>query len=206
MAKVVLKHTNNLKFAYLEGTQGELSIMDNGRFEFAFVDPNGNIQILSSTVIGRLGDLNDVRSKDVSLNTKNSSYDFEKLENYLDETRLFSNMYDRKSEELVKVGKGLFTLGEFRQFAENQATRGDFGDVVSFVYEGVAISNPFVDETARFEVNPFLYYGQKNMDNFIALAEVRIAKAKGLDSFIESLDNGRNEVTSGREVRDFGDR
>ena len=33
------------------------------------------------------------------------------------------------------------------------------GDEALFVYEGVAITDPWMDETMRFEVNPLEYYG-----------------------------------------------
>ena len=34
------------------------------------------------------------------------------------------------------------------------------GDEVLFEFEGVAITDPWLDVTARFEVNPIEYYGE----------------------------------------------
>lgn len=93
MSYVMLKGTSNLKYQELVGRVGDLTILDNGRFAFEFVDTDGVKKVLSSGVTGCLGDLNDVRSKEVNIVTKNSTYDFEKLENYLEEAKLFSHTY-----------------------------------------------------------------------------------------------------------------
>ena len=44
--------------------------------------------------------------------------------------------------------------------------------ISSFEYNGTQIANPFMDETGRFEVNPFEYYGVESIRKFIdAFAE-----------------------------------
>lgn len=93
MSLVMLKNTSNSNFKYLEGRIGNLTILDNGRFAFEFTDSDGSKNTLSSDVKGRLGDLNDIRSKEVNINTGRSSYDFVKLENYLEESKLFDHSY-----------------------------------------------------------------------------------------------------------------
>lgn len=50
----------------------------------------------------------------------------------------------------------------------------------SFEYGGVAISNPFYDETGRMPVEPEVYYGKKNLEQFI------------LDPFLLSLPQIEN--------------
>lgn len=93
MSLVMLKNTSNPNYKYLEGKVGDLTILDNGRFSFEFTDSDGSKKTLSSSVAGRLGDPNDVRSKEVNINTGRSSYDFAKLENYLEESKLFDHSY-----------------------------------------------------------------------------------------------------------------
>lgn len=56
---------------------------------------------------------------------------------------------------------------------------------VGFEYGGMWISNPFYDETMRFEVEPLLYYGIGNMKNFINLFD----KAQKTRVAIESTDD-----------------
>lgn len=93
MSLVMLKSTSNANFKCLEGRVGDLTIGADGRFDFAFEDLDGTVKHLSSTVQGRLGDLDDVRSKEVNINTARSTYDFAKLENYLEEAKLFDHSF-----------------------------------------------------------------------------------------------------------------
>lgn len=38
----------------------------------------------------------------------------------------------------------------------------------SFVYEGMTIVNPFMDDTMRFPVDPIAYYGEEYLYTFIS--------------------------------------
>jgi hypothetical protein len=57
-----------------------------------------------------------------------------------------------------------------REFAELQYRRmcsdKDASKMVHFIFNGTAIVNPWLDETGRFEVDPYTYYGKENMDEF----------------------------------------
>lgn len=90
MSMVMLKYTSNPGYKFLEGRAGDLTILENGRFSFAF-QMDGETKRLTSTIQGRLGDPDDVRSKEVNINTGRSCYDFVKLENYLEESKLFDH-------------------------------------------------------------------------------------------------------------------
>lgn len=105
MSMVMLRNTSNSKFKYLEGRVGDLTLLDNGRFDFAFTDTDGTIKHLSSSVQGRLGDLEDVRSKEVNINTARSTYDFVKLENYLEESKLFDHSYREGIGEKISAAE-----------------------------------------------------------------------------------------------------
>lgn len=118
MSLVMLKNTSNPKFKYLEGKIGNLTILDNDRFAFEFVDSDGSKKTLGSDIQGRLGDLNDFRSKEVNINTGRSSYDFVKLENYLDESKLFDNSYREGIGEKI-------SSAEKRQVAINNELTGN---------------------------------------------------------------------------------
>lgn len=41
----------------------------------------------------------------------------------------------------------------------------DEEEIISFLWDGISIFNPFVDETARFEVDPVKYYGESFLDS-----------------------------------------
>lgn len=90
MSLVMLKHTSNPKYQHLIGRVGDLTFRGDGTFAFSFTEPNGSLLTLQSGVTGRLGDLDDLRCKEVNIRTRNSSYDFEKMENVLEEAKLFS--------------------------------------------------------------------------------------------------------------------
>lgn len=90
MSLVMLKSTSNPNFSYIVGRTGDLSVSEDGRFNFTFIDRNGEPRLLSSGIKGKLGELDDVRSKTVCFKTNNSLYEFEKLENYIEESKIFS--------------------------------------------------------------------------------------------------------------------
>lgn len=57
---------------------------------------------------------------------------------------------------------------KIKAFAEKQmeianSTGMDTSPMVGFEYKGTYIINPFVDESARFEVDPYEYYGMHEM-------------------------------------------
>ena len=118
MALVMLKNTTNPGFKYLEGKIGDLQIFDNGRFKFSFTDTDGEVKHLSSDVKGRLGDLDDFRSKEVNIVTGRSTYDFTKLENYIDETKLFDHSYREGIGEKIDAA-------EKHQASINRETTGN---------------------------------------------------------------------------------
>lgn len=67
-----------------------------------------------------------------------------------------------------------------RKFAELQYNfflEGvDSSDMVGFLYNGTHIINPWLDETGRFEVDPYKYYGEEYMKVFIRQYKKEIFK------------------------------
>lgn len=110
MALAMLKNTSNPNYTGLCGRVGDLTLTTDGRFKFSFMDTDGEMKVLSSSVTGRLGDPNDFRSKNVNIITARSQYDFEKLENYIEEASLYSHVKDDSLDERVAAADGLRDL------------------------------------------------------------------------------------------------
>lgn len=78
--KCVLRSTSNPNMAWIIGREGNLSIEENGKFSFSFLDDAGNLKTLSSGIVGCLGSLQHPASKEICFQTKNSVYVFDKKE------------------------------------------------------------------------------------------------------------------------------
>lgn len=52
----------------------------------------------------------------------------------------------------------------------------DIPDGLGFEHEGMWINNPFYDESLRFDVEPFIYYGVENMTAYLEKAEGIMSK------------------------------
>jgi len=86
---------------------------------------------------------------------------------------------------------------KIKAFAEKQmklANHGiDTSKMVGFEYKGQYIINPFVDETCRFEVDPYEYYGMHEMleytNGIIEKAEKMQEFYYTFGSYYEDLDN-----------------
>ena len=61
----------------------------------------------------------------------------------------------------------LNSLEEGAMINQEIAEQGYGTLICSFEYNGTTIVNPFMDETGRFEVNPFEYYGVESIRKFI---------------------------------------
>lgn len=78
--RCTLRSTSNPAFSWVVGREGDLSIAENGVFHFKFLDDNGVLKDLSSGVVNCLGSLEHPASKEISFQTKNSVYVFDKKE------------------------------------------------------------------------------------------------------------------------------
>ncbi|MDQ0271235.1 hypothetical protein [Cytobacillus purgationiresistens] len=56
-------------------------------------------------------------------------------------------------------------LKEIVKYNESETKKN--GMFIAFEFNGVMVTNPFYDETMRYEVKPSDYYGQKNIDSMI---------------------------------------
>ena len=78
--RCTLRSTSNSALGWIIGREGDLSISENGVFHFKFLDDNGVLKDLSSGVVNCLGSLEHPASKEISFQTKNSVYVFDKTE------------------------------------------------------------------------------------------------------------------------------
>lgn len=87
---------------------------------------------------------------------------------------------------------------KIKAFAEKQmeianSTGMDTSTMVGFEYKGTYIINPFVDETCRFEVDPYEYYGTHEMLEYTNGIFEKAAKMQefyyAFTDYYEDLDN-----------------
>ena len=108
---------------------------------------------------------------------------------YEDELIFVGRASENKEPELTKredTNTYKITLDDVKTFAEWQTDiQAVFGaSLISFDFEGIAVTNPWVDETGRFELSnkqAIRVYGVKNYTKFIkeAIKALKCAKENG---------------------------
>lgn len=77
--KATLKGTNNKAFAHLINQTGDLFVSE-GKFYFQFLnEKTGEFQTLTSSILGCMGSLINPSFREVTFQTRNSMYVFEKI-------------------------------------------------------------------------------------------------------------------------------
>lgn len=101
-----------------------------------------------------------------------------------DEYVMNSILFRKENPELINAAE------KVEEFLDSFNGHEDIPDELGFEFKGMLIKDPFYDETMRFEVDPFIYYGADNMKSFLEKAKLFISKNsdKKLDDVIISCE------------------
>lgn len=101
-----------------------------------------------------------------------------------DEYVMNSILFRKENPELVVAAE------KVEEFLDSFNDHEEIPDELGFEFKGTFIKDPFYDESMRFEVDPFVYYGADNMNSYLEKAKHLMSKDcdKTLDDVIRTCE------------------
>lgn len=112
-----------------------------------------------------------------------------------DEYVMESILFHKENPDLVKAA------AKVEEFLDSFKGHEDIPDELGFEFKGMYIKDPFYDESMRFEVDPFVYYGADNMNSYLEKAKHLMSKDcdKTLDDVIRTCEKVSKTQSEHRE-------